>query len=394
MNQSPTATDSLKDGAQDIERQRQPPMPHLPPADGRLRKQAVHYQPAVENNSFYITKTDMEGRYTFMDPFFSEMLGVNVGDCLGRSSLELIVPDDHAACIEAVQRCMAQPDEIQWVILRKPGIRGIITNQWVFRLLRDEQGNPVEFLCIGHEITDLTRKQRLLEMQMATISQQNSRLQNFAHIISHNIRSHVANLTGLIDTTDMDDDQDRRQSFGLIKDTVSSLDETIKHLNEIVNVQANTSLPLGLVNVKKSVDKVTQGIGILVNGSQAAIRCHFNADESIHTNHAYLESILLNLLTNAIKYRSPDRNPEIDIHLYDEGDRQVLSVGDNGSGLDLERYGDRVFELYKTFHSNADAKGMGLFMTKVQVEAMGGTIEVESELDKGTMFKIYFDGES
>ena len=369
-------------------------MPHLQQADGRMQEDAPYYQPAVENNSFYITKTDMQGRYTFMDSFFSEMLGVNAGDCLGRSSLELIIPEDHAACLEAVQRCMAQPDEIQWVILRKPTPRGIITNQWVFRLLRDEQGNPVEFLCIGHEITDLTRKQRLLEMQMATIRQQNSRLQNFAYIISHNIRSHVANLTGLIDTTDMDDEQDRRQSFGLIKDTVSSLDETIRHLNEIIGIQANTSLPLGLVNVKESVDKVMQSISILVNNSQASIRCDFGADAQLLVNHAYFESILLNLITNAIKYRSPEHSLEIDLHLHRERNRQVLSLRDNGSGMDLERYRDRVFGLYKTFHGNPDAKGMGLFMTKVQVEAMGGTIEVESEVGKGTVFKVYFDEQS
>ena len=361
----------------------------------QIQKDAAYYKSTIENNSFYIIKTDMSGNCTFVNSLLCEMLGIGAADYLGRSSMELLLSEDHGACLETVRKCMAQPDTIHWVILRKSTPRGTITNQWEFKLLIDEQGNPVEFLCIGHEITHLIQKQQLLETQIVTIRQQNSRLQNFTHIISHNIRSHVANLTGIIDLTDMADEHDRQQSFGLMKSTVAALDETIQHLNEIIGIQANIDLPLKLIRVGETVDKVSQGIRLMIDGAKASIRCDFDADAQLLVNHAYFESILLNLLTNAIKYRSPARNPQITISLHCEGNRQVLSVRDNGSGMDLERYRDKVFGLYKTFHGNRDAKGMGLFMTKVQVEAMGGTIEVESEFHTGTTFKLYFNnGES
>jgi signal transduction histidine kinase len=103
---------------------------------------------------------------------------------------------------------------------------------------------------------------------------------------------------------------------------------------------------------------------------------------------AYIESIFLNLTTNAIKYRDPEKEPTLTIQSYIEDQFIVLSVEDNGKGIDLERYGNKIFGMYKTFHGNKDARGIGLFITKNQIESMGGTIEVESEVGVGTKFRV------
>ena len=104
---------------------------------------------------------------------------------------------------------------------------------------------------------------------------------------------------------------------------------------------------------------------------------------------AYWESVLLNLTSNALKYRSPERKARIRISNEREGNYQVLSVQDNGLGIDLTRYGDKIFGMYKTFHQNEDARGIGLFITKNQIEAMGGKIESQSEVGLGSQFKVY-----
>ncbi|HZJ20457.1 MAG TPA: ATP-binding protein [Pricia sp.] len=106
---------------------------------------------------------------------------------------------------------------------------------------------------------------------------------------------------------------------------------------------------------------------------------------------AYLDSIFLNLFTNSIKYSSPERTPVIKIVSAQIKDKTVLTFSDNGLGIDLKRHGDKLFGMYKTFHRNKDAKGIGLFITKNQIEAMNGCIEVESTVDVGTTFKLYFD---
>jgi signal transduction histidine kinase len=101
-----------------------------------------------------------------------------------------------------------------------------------------------------------------------------------------------------------------------------------------------------------------------------------------------MESILQNLLTNALKYSHPDRQPHIICHTMKERNHIYLIFEDNGIGIDLERYGDKVFGMYKTFHQNPDAKGIGLFITRNQIEALGGTIKIESTVNIGTKFTI------
>ena len=98
----------------------------------------------------------------------------------------------------------------------------------------------------------------------------------------------------------------------------------------------------------------------------------------------------MNLISNAIKYRHPDRKPVVDLYTYMEGGKYCLMVKDNGLGIDLKKYGNKIFNMYQTFHDREDAVGIGLFIVKNQVEMLQGTIEVESTVDLGTTFIIRF----
>ena len=109
-----------------------------------------------------------------------------------------------------------------------------------------------------------------------------------------------------------------------------------------------------------------------------------------HKNEVALQQILDNLISNAIKYRHPDREPEITITAKSVENAVQISVKDNGLGIDLKANGDKLFGMYKTFHGNENAKGIGLYITRNQIESLGGSIEVESEPDKGTTFNINF----
>jgi signal transduction histidine kinase len=108
----------------------------------------------------------------------------------------------------------------------------------------------------------------------------------------------------------------------------------------------------------------------------------------IRTIPSYFESIMFNLITNAIKYKSPERNPVIEITAKRANSKTAILVSDNGIGIDLHKNKNKIFGMYKTFHGNNDAVGLGLFMTRNHVEALGGTIEVESEMGKGSTFKV------
>ena len=348
----------------------------------------AYFRSIIENNSFYIIKTDLEGNYTYLNPFFCKMLSLRQEDWLGKNSLSLIMPVDHAVCVETVVKCFADPGKSHWVILRKPIPNGILSTQWEFKMLMDENGVPAEVLCIGHDITPLIMKQEELQSLVDVTAEQNKRLINFTYIISHNIRSHVANILGIINISD--DLEDNKMALGMIKNSTDSLDETIHNLNDIISIQANTNLPVRDLNVFQEISRIVNSIQVLINDAQTSLVYKFHPDEILRTNLAYFESILLNLITNALKYKSPERPLEIAINLYKTEDYKVLIFKDNGVGINLKKYKHQLFGMYKTFHRNKDARGLGLYIVKSQIEAMNGKIEVESEVDIGTTFKLYF----
>ncbi len=244
---------------------------------------------------------------------------------------------------------------------------------------------------VFQDIDDTKTKELKLHKSMDIIASQNSRLFNFAHIVSHNLRSHTSNLSLLVQL--IEDIEDPEEKIGLIKEIKqisSSLNVTIEHLNEIVTIHTNKSQEKKVMRFQDTLSLVTNGISRMISMSKAKIEVDFDELDEINYIPAYLESIMLNLITNAIKYKHPDRNPIIKIKTYLEENCKYLRISDNGRGIDMKLFKDKIFGMYKTFHYNDDAVGIGLFLTKNQVESLNGKITVDSEVDKGTTFTIEF----
>jgi signal transduction histidine kinase len=181
---------------------------------------------------------------------------------------------------------------------------------------------------------------------------------------------------------------EKEEVFGNIRSISESLANTIDHLNEIVKIQADISKELKPVDFESIFKNTQNALDNNIRKTRAIICFDFSSCPTINYVPAYLESIFLNLLTNSLKYRHPDRDPKIICETYYDKDHTWLIFEDNGLGIDLEKYGDKVFGMYKTFHQNANAKGIGLFITRNQVESLGGSIKVESTVNVGTKFII------
>ena len=162
------------------------------------------------------------------------------------------------------------------------------------------------------------------------------------------------------------------------------------HLNEVTNIKKNIGLVSEPLNLEKYITRVKNILADQITSKGVTILTAIPADTMINYNPAYLESILYNVISNSIRFRHPSRKPIIKINLVIENDMKVLQISDNGIGIDLVKNADKIFGMYKTFTNNSDSKGIGLFITKNQIDAMGGNITVESELNVGTTFKIYF----
>lgn len=238
---------------------------------------------------------------------------------------------------------------------------------------------------------ELLRSKQSLEAIAVKLQEQNRQLDEFAHIISHNLRSPVGNIKALISLLDANSSLlDYQQIFEKIKTVSSNLGETMNELMETLKVKTDTDIPRIEIRFKEVFDKVIQSLeGELIQQS-ASITFDFNDAPRIYYSKAYLESIFQNLLTNALKYSSPKRKPEIKVTTSTVETGIELRVQDNGLGIDMQKHGGKLFGLHKTFHEHKDAKGVGLFLVKTQVEALGGTIAAESELDQGTTFIIQF----
>ncbi|BAV09553.1 PAS domain S-box protein [Filimonas lacunae] len=275
-------------------------------------------------------------------------------------------------------RVMCKDGSYKWVLDRGKVI------SWT------EDGKPLRVLGTHADISEAKEKEIQLKQTLDIISEQNKRLTNFAHIVSHNLRTHTGNLEMLLYIIDETKTEEEKQELmEHLKKVSAQLSETMQHLNDVISIQANIKKQRTVLYLREYIHKATEAMAGEIGLHKALIINNVPAEVTINYSPAYLESILLNCLSNAIKYRHPNRLPVVEVSYHEEGGRKVLEITDNGIGINLARYGQKLFGMYNTFHGNADAKGVGLFITKNQVEAMGGKIEVISEVDKGATFKIF-----
>jgi PAS domain S-box-containing protein len=239
---------------------------------------------------------------------------------------------------------------------------------------------------------DLKKTKDNLEELSNQLQKQNAKLLNFAHITSHNLRAPVSNLNTLIYFyNESKDDDDRKLLFTKLETVNQHLSETLNDLIESLKIQEDLGVEKENVNINDTLNKTKEILVAQLISSKAIVTSDFSEIDTIHYPKKYLESIVLNLFTNALKYASPDRIPEIYFETKISNKQTILTVSDNGLGIDLKKNGTKLFGLNKTFHRHPDAKGVGLFIIKTQIEAMGGEISAESEVGKGTTFKIIFN---
>lgn len=243
-------------------------------------------------------------------------------------------------------------------------------------------------------IMDIDRYKTLelkLVKSIDQMAQKNSQLQSFTHILSHNLRNHSSNIALLTDFVDESTlTKDNEELFQKIKTVAKHLNGTLDDLSQVIKIRDN-HLEGDKLNIREVTGQVLSVLDESLHTSQAEIGMDFKEQEIIFPR-IYLESILMNLISNGIKYKKDGEHPVIQLRFYrNEKGLKVLEYSDQGKGIDLSLHADKVFGLYKTFHKHQDAHGVGLFLIKNQIEAQGGNIQVFSKVDAGITFKITFN---
>jgi signal transduction histidine kinase len=240
-----------------------------------------------------------------------------------------------------------------------------------------------------HLQTEVNNRTRELNHANQELIEQNSQLEQFGFIAGHNLRAPLARILGLTNLLTISLEAEKGMILEKLLWSAKDLDQVIQDLTSILNIKKHTS-NLVQVDLKKSFDLVKRTLEKEIEKSQAVVRADFSPSEMVFAVELYVKSILYNLISNAVKYRDPERPVSIVVATAIEKDFVRLSVTDNGLGIDLSRYKQSLFGLYKRFHTHMEGRGLGLYLVKTQIEALGGKVDVISELNKGTTFFVYF----
>lgn len=228
---------------------------------------------------------------------------------------------------------------------------------------------------------------------ISNLVKRNRDLEQFANIVSHNIRAPLANIMGLNRLLNLKlSEADKDMAIKGISISAEKLESVIKDLNEVLQVRRADASNGDVINLLRLVDDIRLSIGETINKTRATIICDFEEVHEVKAIKSYLQSIFFNLITNGIKYARPGVPPVVNVRSMKSGDRVAIVFSDNGTGIDLTKHGSNLFGLYKRFTDQVEGKGLGLYMVKTQVEAMGGSIEVDSTIGEGTTFKVLLPG--
>jgi len=267
----------------------------------------------------------------------------------------------------------------------------VVANKELVFQNQEKEKRAAELIIANEELLFQNEQK---EKMTADLIQRNKDLEQFAYIISHNLRAPVANIIGLsyrLQQTGLPDELRSQIGAGL-STSVTKLDEVIRDLNDILKIRQKVDESKQLIKLSKFVSDIHLSIEKMIENEKAVIFWNFTEAEEIVAIKSYLHSIFYNLISNSLKYRQLTEPPIIKITSRKVNGKIVLLFEDNGIGIDLSTAGEHVFGLYKRFHTDrAEGKGMGLYMVKTQVESMGGKISVSSEVNVGTQFRIEFN---
>lgn len=357
----------------------------------RMSSENLH----VFNNTLSLNAVaSFEGKFIKLNPAWQKTLGWPLETLMSKPFTDFIHPDDLKRTWKAFELLKAGRD-VPSFESRYQCADG--SYRWLLWAAASDTVNQVAFTSAVDITNRKTAEEELLhqksnmESMMHKLRAQNHQLDEFAHIISHNLRSPVGNIQALLSfLTPSSTIDDYRVIFEKLKNTSANLSETMNDLMDTLRIKENMRITKSDLRFKDILDKVVQSLeGNLIQCS-ASVTFDFNEAPTIHYPKTYLESIFQNLLSNAIKYRSPERHLEVHFSTRKIENRIELRVRDNGLGIDMNKYGDKLFGMHKTFHEHQEARGVGLFLTKTQVETLGGEIFAESEVNVGTTFVIRF----
>lgn len=354
-----------------------------------LKELTDHREALIESSIVAIT--DTEGIITYVNDEFCKVSQFGKAELIGKNLINFDGQDETQEffqnIIEQISNGNIWKGELQKIA--KDG-----TYFWVHGTIIpfvDTNDEIYQYFIVMQNITERKQKTKELEATLDLVYAQNERLLNFSYIVSHNLRSHASNFISILDYLAHCENEDEKvEMIHHLQSVSQSLNEVLLNLNEVVSIQSNKSITINNLVLVDYIKQALINVKDFQHDPETTVDLNIPDTITVNFNKGYLESILQNLIQNAIKYKHPDRPLYLVMEAIKNQKHIIFKITDNGLGIDLEKNKNKIFGMYKTFHGNKNALGLGLFMTKNQIEAMGGCISVESQVNIGTTFTIKF----
>ena len=331
----------------------------------------------------------------YVNPAFTTITGFKPKDIIGKPATDYFNRNSIKSNMNKLSQALKNKQELEFESYntRKNGEK-----YWLNITLlpiSNTEGEHSHWISIQREITKEKEREKEREQLINELTQNNKDLKQFSYITSHNLRAPLSNLTGLLDLLkDIPiENEELKEILNGFSSSTKMLNDTINDLVKVIVIKDSLSIAKEKLIINDVLNITLNQLTNIVTLNKPEIKLKLNNAPIIFANKTFFESILLNLLTNAIKYRAKDRPLKIAISSKEINNKIILTFSDNGIGIDLKRNKDKVFGLYQRFHDYPDSKGLGLYLVKSQVESMGGKIEIESEVNEGTTFTLTFNKE-
>ena len=377
-------------------------------AEQALKTSRDTFANAFDYSGIGMALISQEGRWLDVNNVLCDMIGYAKDELLKLTLQDITYPDDlhsdHALVKKLLTRQISTYNIEKRYVSKK---KKIILVSLTVSVVWSNDDTPRFIIAQVVDITkrkelenELQRKNAEMEATRINLINKIAQLEDLSHIIAHNLRGPAANIKMLSrglsakykgDSSESENSISelftQEEALELIEESSSALMSSLATLMEITKIKLDKEIPYNECNIADLVNDITTQLYSTIFEKHAKIILNLEVNNLSYPK-AYLENILYNFISNSLKYSRADVPPEIIISTQTKNGKVQVIVKDNGLGIDLSRYADRIFKLNAVFHQGYDSKGVGLYITKTQVESLGGKIEVKSKVNEGTEFIV------
>ena len=358
----------------------------------QMAQSEKRFRSLIENSADGLALLNKEGDIIEMSNTANKILGYPAAELLGINRAGFLHPEDARKVFKLFLTVANETNKVLAVDFRilSPNGEYIWLETYFHNLLHETAVNAV--VLNFRDISGRKKNEEEKKQLISELTKSNADLKQYTYITSHNLRAPLTNLVSIINLIEWDKirDDNTRLLLEAFKESTFQLNETLNDLMEAILIKKSGNTKKTELLFSDMNDKVIRSLNSLILQSCATITSNFLNAPTVQFDAIYLESIFTNLLSNALKYASPERRLQINIESYLAEDGIELIFADNGIGMDMNVIKERIFGLHQRFHNNADSKGFGLYLVRSQLNALGGSIKVTSTINVGTTFILNF----